>query len=134
MQKEKKKKRGKKQGEQPEELTLIPEKEIAGHTVKPWTLATMVKLAPVFMRTRKRALQEKIAIDIENDMTGFAMFLLPDVPEIVAITLGIPPKEAEDLVGGDAVVIVLTILQQNVSYLKNLVGPLVAAIHAITGP
>ena len=131
-----------------DEKILFPEVEVEGYTIRPWTLAQAVALAPTlgdllgiakasgvgevlshFMdliepeqgETKDafaKAQKEVIAV-----LPGLIPKFLPHAPKIIAVSAGISEKAAGELNLGKATVLLLSIVSQNVDYLKNFFGP-----------
>lgn len=73
--------------------TLLPERTVAGFTIRPWSLAQLIQVLPAVERTLARA--EALDLDfttIEAESAGPKMLRLitqslPDLREVLAITL-----------------------------------------------
>jgi len=103
--------------------TLFPEVEVEGYKIKPWCLGELALLSSSFQRLIKSFETEGITLDnFGDDMTKIVFCLLSEAPHILAVTL----KESPDIVNAfdlkRAQLLVLTIINQNVDYLKNLFG------------
>ena len=131
-----------------DENILFPDVEVEGYTIRPWTLAQAVALAPTlgdllgiakesgvgevlshFMdliepgqgETKDafaKAQKEVIAV-----LPGLIPKFLPHAPKIIAVSAGISEKAAGELNLGKATVLLLSIVSQNVDHLKNFFGP-----------
>jgi hypothetical protein len=127
---------------------LFPDAAVEGYTLRPWTLAQASALAPTlgalvgiakesgigevlfgFMdlldsgqeNTKDvfaKAQKEMIAV-----LPGLIPKFLPHAPKILSVSLKISEEEAGSLDLGKATVLLLSIVSQNVDYLKNFFGP-----------
>lgn len=116
---------------------LFPEVQVAGYTVRPWTFGDTVALAPEFRGMIKVIREEKIGFeDLEERFPEVVTLLLPFGSEIVRKTLKISNEEVGKLGPDKALLVLLTIINQNLDYLKNSFGlglptPLKKAMEAL---
>jgi len=121
--------------EKTETEVLFPEVDVEGYRIRPWSFGQFAKLMPVFrsiMIDVKKAglilgdIEGKTEQDVEKDAVEMVPEIMelaaPYAPVIIAITLGVSENEVEswDMVKGTT--ILLTIITQNVDYLKNSSG------------
>ena len=99
-------------------------KEIQGTLVKPWTWGKLERLAP--------SLSTIYVLCKENDIDSFDKFLkngkfmslcMPEITKIISLTTEETEENIKDFPLDKVLVIVLTIFQQNLEYLKNLLSP-----------
>jgi hypothetical protein len=64
-------------------------------------------------------------------MAKIVQVIMPIAPVIMSITLEVDREEIDKLPADDGLLIMLTIVQQNIKYLKNLLGPVVSLIKGI---
>jgi hypothetical protein len=108
-----------------EVAVLFSEDQVGSYTIKPWTLKQFQEVYPA-LRVIVAKLMEQ-GLTVENLDTFFlergleAMeAVLPEMPQLIAATLRIELKEAEEMDWGLAAVVGLKILLQNTGPLKNL--------------
>lgn len=102
---------------------LFPEVKVCGYTVRPWTFGDTAALGPEFRGMIRAIREEKVGFDdIEERFPEIVTLLLPFGPQVVAKTLHVPVAEVEKLSIGDATVLFLTIINQNMDYIKNSFG------------
>jgi hypothetical protein len=120
--------------------TLIDEVDVCGYKVRPWGIVQIAALAPAFERIVNKMKTRGVKLpDILNgirDKTfvgidGIIFSVLPEAPEIIAKTLKIDLAEVEKIPQSSVMPIVLTILNQNILYLKNWLGPLLTMTKAV---
>jgi len=111
--------------EKSEVAVLFAEDQIGPYTIKPWTLKQFQEVYPA-LRVIVAKLMEQ-GLTVENLDTFFlergleAMeAVLPELPQLIAATLRLDLKEAEEMDWGLAAVVGLKILLQNTGPLKNL--------------
>jgi hypothetical protein len=107
---------------------LFEDREIAGYTVRPWTLGQLVKLAPVFERVAVNFAARGLSLSaigtaLETSPMNVLTPLLPEIATVLSITLGKPIEEMEGLRADTVISVILVIVKQNVEYLKNSLGP-----------
>jgi hypothetical protein len=131
-----------------DEKILFPEVEVEGYTIRPWTLAQAVALAPTlgdlvgiakesgvgevlskFMdlldsgQMNAKDVFAKAQKEVAAVLPGLIPKFLPHAPKIISVSAGISEEEAGTLDLGKATVLLLSIVSQNVDYLKNFFGP-----------
>jgi len=101
---------------------LMPVK-VEGYDIKSWSLGQVTDLAPVFERIAIRAADRGVTMKTAMKSMGKVVpSVLPDAPLIIATTLGISLEEARDFELSKATVVILTIINLNIEYLKNVLG------------
>ena len=124
---------------------LLDGETVAGFNVRPWTISKCAALTPVFekiaaeMKRRKLSFRdfftvtkdgEKEKVEVLNlDQLLFA--LLPLVPEIISKTLDITQEEVDTIPQDAVLTITVTIVKQNMDYLKNLFALTTGLLTAI---
>jgi hypothetical protein len=122
-----------------DEKILFPEVEVEGYTIRPWTLAQAVALAPTLGDLVGIAKESGVGEVLSKfmDLLDSGQMNAKDVfakaqKEVAAVLPGLIPKfvsagiseeEAGTLDLGKATVLLLSIVSQNVDYLKNFFGP-----------
>jgi len=107
-----------------DEAILFPEEEIAGYKVRPWSLGTVVALAPSIRATIQTCQQEGITADdyemqIQEKFADILLLNAHHVPKIIAVSLGVSEEEAAGMPFPKAATILVGILKQNAAYIKN---------------
>jgi hypothetical protein len=135
-----------------DEQVLFPEAVVEGYTVRPWTLAQSVALAPTFgalMEIARAAGVGEILLkfmdllgpgqgdtrdafagaqqEIVKVLPGLLPKLLPHAPKILSVSLAITEEEAGAFDLKKATTLLLAIIAGNIDYLKNSFGPVTAA-------
>lgn len=109
---------------------LVPETEVCGHVIRPWTLVQAIELTDEIESTAKQLGKAGLTLDkFREDPMGLVKAIAPRLPRYIGVTLGIPEEEAGKLPVGDATLIALTIVRQNLNHLKNLFGPATVALR-----
>lgn len=103
---------------------LFPEIEVKGYKIKPWVFGELVDLSPILSKIVKAIHAEGIkSLDcLVERMIELIPLMLPFAPEIIAKTLHIEEQEIRTWPIDKATVILLTIINQNLGYLKNCFG------------
>jgi len=111
--------------EENEVAALFAEDKIGDYTIKPWTLKQFQAVYPALKIIVAKLMEQ--GLTVENLDTFFtergleAMeAVLPELPQLIAATLRLDLKEAEEMDWGLAAVVGLKILLQNTGPLKNL--------------
>jgi hypothetical protein len=111
--------------EENEVAAIFAEDKIGAYTIKPWTLKQFQAVYPALKVIVAKLLEQ--GLTVENLDTFFtergleAMeAVLPELPQLIAATLRLELKEAEEMDWGLAAVVGLKILLQNTGPLKNL--------------
>jgi hypothetical protein len=122
----------------PDEVTvLLSEVEIGPYTIKPWSFGRFKKVFPILAGLVP--LLRDMGLTAENvkeallerglEVVGAA---LPAISPLIAVTLDIPEEGVEEMDFGQAAVIGLTIISQNIEQIKNSLPLLMAQIQAMT--
>ena len=102
-----------------------------------WGLGEISLVSPVLLKIVDKMKSQKKEITVENsmrDIVAIMPFIVEEMFEIIAITIGISLKEAKGIKPRqDTTAIALEIILQNVSYLKNLPGLLPMIVGTIQG-
>jgi len=131
-----------------DEQILFPDVEVEGYTIRPWTLAQAVALAPTLGALVEIAKESGVGevllgfMDLldpgqggakdafakaQKEVIGVLPELipkfLPHAPKILYVSLGASMEEVDKMDLGKATVLLLSIVSQNVDYLKNFFGP-----------
>ena len=125
----------KKQKESSKIGMLITEESVAGLTLYPWTLATLIQISPILLRISTVITKSKLKIDlstVDKSLPFLITAVLPELPEIFAVTLRKDVNEMKELSADVAIVLALRIVQQNLGYLKNSLGPAIKILQATT--
>jgi len=137
--------------EKPDEKILFPDSEVEGYTIRPWTLAQAVALAPtlggvidVIGKSGAGDSLAKIldAVDIESPgmesvmeafqdswkdvvkaLPGLIPKFLPYAPAILSISLDASREEVDKFDLGKTSRLLREIATHNIEYLKNSFGP-----------
>jgi hypothetical protein len=127
---------------------LFPDAQIEGYTIRPWTLAQAVALASTlgalvgivkesgigevlfkFMDLLEPGQGDakdafaKAQKEVAAVLPGLIPKFLPYAPKIIAVSAKISEEEAGALELGKATLLLLSIVSQNIEYLKNFFGP-----------
>lgn len=120
------------EGTKPGAAVLVPEQEVCGHVVKPWTLAQAIELTEDIEDAAKTLAKKGMTLDkFQENPVELVKAIAPRLPRFMGVTLGIPEEEAGGLPLADATLIALTIVRQNLNHLKNLLGPVSQALQAL---
>jgi len=112
---------------------LVQEVKIAGYVVRPWSFGKVVQVTQHLDQITGLLSQSGVKVSEldEKDMGKIAKIVMPVAPLIMAITLDVDKEEIEKLKADDGILIMLTIVNQNIRYLKNFIGPVVDLIGKI---
>jgi hypothetical protein len=107
-----------------DETVLFPEQEIEGYKVRPWSLGAVVALAPsireVIAVCRKEGItEENYEQQVQEKIADILLQTVQHVPKIIATTLAIPEEEIVGMPFPKSAKILIGILKQNVTYIKN---------------
>ena len=112
---------------------LFPEKEVDGYKVRPWSLGMVEELAPCLERITLVLIKEGITLDnAEKEVLKITMKALPEVKTVLSITLKEDIEKVKELPMDTVVALLLTIITQNITYLKNSFGPISNLIKDLT--
>lgn len=116
---------------------LFTSQEVAGCTIRPWTLGQIVKLFPAFEyiagEFKARGIAPKdILSTIQAEPFKVLSPCLPQISSILSITTGKSIEEMEALQIGDVLQLLIVIIQQNIEYLKNAFGPISTVVAQLT--
>jgi hypothetical protein len=108
---------------------LFTEKRVGEYTVREWSLGQIVELAPIFEQAKRMCVERKFTLDtLAADPLTLVTAITPLVPRVLAVTMRVDEAKVRELPGSAAVTLALTVVEMNLAYLKNLFGPLMAAI------
>jgi hypothetical protein len=108
---------------------LFTEKRVGEYTVREWSLGQIVELAPVFEQAKRMCVERKFTLDtLAADPLALVTAITPLVPRVLAVTMRVDDAKVRELPGSAAVTLALTVVEMNLAYLKNLFGPMMAAI------
>lgn len=119
--------------------TLMPEVEVNGRVMRPWSLGQIAKASPAIVRMMRRArengldLNKVFAAGYKVDQVLVAEIILlslDDVIDIMAVTYKEPREKLEDVAPGDALTFVFAVFELNGDYLKNSLAPAMARFVA----
>jgi hypothetical protein len=144
-----------------DEQILFPNAEVEGYTVRPWTLAQAVALAPTlgalvdvakesgvgevlwkfmdFLDSTQEGAKDAFAKaqkEVMGVLPGLIPKFLPHAPKILSVSLGASEEEVARMDLGKATVLLLSVVSQNTDYLKNFFGPgrVTAAKASLSAP
>jgi hypothetical protein len=131
-----------------DEQILFPDVEVEGYTIRPWTLAQAVALAPTLGALVEISKESGVGevllgfMDLLDPGQGGAKDafakaqkevisvlprlipkFLPHAPKILSVSLEVSAEEIGKMDLGKATVLLLSVVSQNVDYLKNFFGP-----------
>jgi len=113
--------------------TLFPEKVVDGYKVKPWSLGTVEELAPCLERLTLTFINKGITLDnAEEEAPKIIFSVLPEVSTVLAATLKKEVLEIKELPLDTIVALLLTVVTQNIAYLKNSFSPIKNLIKEMT--
>ena len=118
----------KKKARGPETEVLFAEPlEIAGYTVKPWTMKQFAVVYPAVKAIVDRLVAGGMSLDnleifLEDRLVDLLPEFLPLLPALLAGSLEISPEEAEGLDWTMALLLTMAIFRQNVVPLKNFLS------------
>jgi len=120
--------RKKKKAERPEGEILFPEKQVAGYTVKPWTLGQIEELSACFERVAFKCVDKGVSISLdklEAELPKIIGSALPEISTVLSVTIdGLSVEDAKKFDLETATLLILTVVHQNMEYLKNSLGPI----------
>lgn len=107
-----------------EEAILFPEEEIAGFKVRPWTLGSVVALAPTIQALVAMCRQHGITAEnyeekINEKFIEVILDTVPHLPKLISVTVKISIEQAEEITLPNTVKLLVGIIRQNGAYLKN---------------
>jgi len=133
---------------EPDEQILFPGVEIEAYTVRPSALAQAVALAPTLgalvdiakasgvgeillgfmdlLGPAQGGAKEsfgKAEKEVLSVLPGLIPKFLPHAPKILSVSLGASAEEVDRMDLGKATVLLLSVVSQNIDYLKNFFGP-----------
>lgn len=113
--------------------TLFPEKIVDGYKVKPWSLGTVEELSPCLERLTIVFISKGITLEnAEEEAPKIIFSVLPEVSTVLAATLKKEVKEIKELPLDTVVALLLTVVTQNIAYLKNSFSPIKNLIKEMT--
>ncbi|MDD2900822.1 MAG: hypothetical protein PHU44_00135 [Syntrophales bacterium] len=108
-----------------EVAALFAEDKIGDYTIKPWTLKQFQAVYPALKIIVAKLLEQGLTVEnldtffLERGLEAMEA-VLPELPQLIAATLRLDLKEAEEMDWGLAAVVGMKILLQNTGPLKNL--------------
>jgi len=113
--------------------TLFPEQVIEGYKVRPWSLGTMEELAPCLERITITLLEKGVTLDnLEKEISKVVFSILPEVSTVLSVTLKEKVEGMKELPLSSVIALLLVIVTQNISYLKNSLSPMQSLIKEMT--
>ncbi len=118
--------------------TLFPEIEVQGCTLRPWTLFKLEKLAPAFERIGLELAKRDIKIskinknDIQDILPKIVVSVISDVALIISVSIDEEIENVRQFEMDKVIIFILAIVNQNIRYLKNLLGPMSELVHQMT--
>lgn len=117
---------------------LIPDRVINKYVVKPWGLSDIMRVAPIIIRIKDKLFGKEFdSSDLEKITTYLInnLYKIEDeVFEIMSITVNDSIENIKNLEPkNDTILIFVIILNQNISYLKNLLGLFSEMIMMVRG-
>jgi len=122
---------------------LLDGEEVAGYKIQPWTLSKSAALTPVFEKImldfKKRNIKfQDFFVSKENgfdviNVDQLFFVIMPHIPEILKITLGVDDKQVDKINQTDVMSFIVVIVRQNIEYLKNLFALTAAMAQAVKG-
>ena len=131
-----------------DEKILFPDVEVEGYMIRPWTMAQAVALAPTLGAlveiSKESGVGEvllgfmdlldpaqggskesfgKAEKEVLSVLPGLIPKFLPHAPKILSVSLAVSEEEVGKMDLGKATVLLLSIVSQNIDYLKNFFGP-----------
>ena len=99
---------------------LFPEKEVEDFKVKPWSLEMVEELAPCLERITVLLIKKGITLDnVEQKIGQASLAVLPEVKTVLSITLREDIEKVKKLPLNTIIALLLTVVTQNITYLKN---------------
>ena len=108
-----------------EVAVLFSENQVGSYIIKPWTLKQFQEVYPALRVIVAKLMEQGLTVAnldtffLEKGLEAMEA-VLPEMPQLIAATLRIELKEAEEMDWGLAAVVGLKILLQNTGPLKNL--------------
>jgi hypothetical protein len=103
---------------------LLPEVEIEGYVIKPWSFGKLMQMGPIIASIipsmKDAGINEE---NIESRIEEVLLLFSPIAPIITSKTLGVKIDEVQAWDPGKGTLIFLTILSQNLERIKNSFGP-----------
>lgn len=107
---------------------LLASSEVAGFTVKPWTLKQLMQVLPLINQVVETLAKSGVTLDnlgeyLEREglqgFTNLINLILPRLPEFLSISLRIQREEADEIDSGLALQLAVNIVGLNIEHLKN---------------
>lgn len=112
---------------------LFTEKKVEGYTIRPFTLGMVEELAPTFEKIGIALISKGITIsNVSEQIPKVMSSILPEISELLSIVLKEEKEVIKEFPMDKALAIVLTIVTQNIVYLKNSFSPLSLISQALT--
>lgn len=119
-----------------EMTALFPEIPVGPYKVKPWSFGKFIECYPSLMKgilaLRGAGIDpEKLKDSLLEKGPEIIGLMLPNLPPLIAATLGVPQAEVEEMDLGLAAAVGLTIIQQNLARIKNYLPLIMSNSQAI---
>ncbi|MEW6657243.1 MAG: hypothetical protein AB1424_01155 [Thermodesulfobacteriota bacterium] len=121
-----------------EVAVLLPEVEIGGHEIKPWSFGKFKKVFPAVAGQLVPALKEA-GLTLENFEEGLASrgaeiigAAFPAFTPLIAASLDLPEAQVDEMDFDQAVTIGLTIISQNLGRIKNSLPLIMEQFRTVT--
>lgn len=112
---------------------LFPEKVIEGYTIKPWSWGDMEDVSPILEELVYKLMKKGINLDnLVKELPKVLVNIIPEITELLSTVLKVDKEEIRKLNPETVLTMVLTIIAQNMSYLKNSLGPIIDVTKALT--
>ncbi len=119
-----------------EVMVLLAEEKIGPYVIKPWSFGRFEKVLPALIPMvpaleNLGATASNIETFLEEKGLAVIGVMLPAIKGLIAATLEIEEREVAEMPLGQATVIGLTIISQNIGQIKNYLPLIVKQIGAI---
>lgn len=112
---------------------LIDEFDVAGYKLHKWTLGDLSRLTPCFQIIGMKLKENGVTLDnFKDKIVDIIPCITDQLPELVAISTRTSVDDARKIDIDTAIILVMGIVKQNLSYLKNLSGPISALVKEMT--
>jgi hypothetical protein len=107
---------------------LVDEVQIAGYSVRPWSFGKIIQLTQYIDRIKTLLNGTEFKLSSSDSITPDEVEMIvktvaPLAPVIMSITVDATEEDMINLPGDDGIFMLITIVKQNLGYLKNLYGP-----------
>jgi hypothetical protein len=121
--------------EKNDSIILYPKQRINKYVVEPWGLFEISQIAPIILSISEKAKANGMNLTVDNCAKNIAAglhFIYDDVIKIVAITVGDTEENIKKISPrSDGIILILSILYQNIEYLKDFFGLLPMVVKTI---